>query len=140
MAGMQIAPIAGTGGQAGEQSVEEEFASYTTTISNSDTDVFAFWENDLGIPPYSKWRWIICPFSPPPFRRNRINPTFMEALQMTKFSINQGRLNFAWHWATSEKELVRDDGTEDTLAQLASGAKADVDAAMAHVIDMQKGG
>lgn len=44
MLDMQIAPDAGTRGQSTEQSIEDEFASYTATISNSDTDVLAFWE------------------------------------------------------------------------------------------------
>ena len=40
---MQIAPDANVQELAGQMSVEEEFASYTTTISHSGADVLAFW-------------------------------------------------------------------------------------------------
>lgn len=44
LANMQIAPSAKSQEDSGHQSVEDEFASYTATVSHSNADVLAFWE------------------------------------------------------------------------------------------------
>ena len=58
-------------------------------------------------------------------RRNRINPTLMEALQILKFSLKQERFNFTDGWGTAEADM-RDndvDDSPDLLDGLLSGAE-----------------
>lgn len=38
-------------------------------------------------------------------KRNRVDPVFMEALQMYKFSLKKERLNFMAGWETSEAAM-----------------------------------
>lgn len=69
-------------------------------------------------------------------KRNRIHPTLMEALQMTKFSLKKNRANLVRRSMISEEELACNEDTEDVLAVLASMARADSNKAMAHAINM----
>jgi len=64
-------------------------------------------------------------------KRNRINPTLMEALQMLKFSLKAGRLNFMKDWITPVvmmSDTNKSSDGADLLAELLSGA-------MEHSID-----
>lgn len=51
-------------------------------------------------------------------KRNRINATLMEALQMLKFHFKKQRLNFTDGWTTRREALLRDepDEPEDPFA------------------------
>jgi hypothetical protein len=51
-------------------------------------------------------------------RRNRMNSTTMEALQMLKFYLKKSRLNFMEGWVTSDEEMLTDGADEDLLAKL----------------------
>jgi hypothetical protein len=61
-------------------------------------------------------------------KRNRISPVLMEALQMLKFALKKGRLNFTQDWVTSPFEMQRAEPEEgvDMLAMLLE-AKNDAD-------------
>jgi hAT family C-terminal dimerisation region len=54
-------------------------------------------------------------------KRNRINSTLMEALQMLKFAIKKARLDFTSGWITSEREMQDEVPEEDLLATLLEG-------------------
>lgn len=58
-------------------------------------------------------------------RRNRINPALMEALQMLKFHLKKGRLNFTDAWVTQEKQMSDDDPDRDLLQTLLEGDPQD---------------
>jgi hypothetical protein len=66
-------------------------------------------------------------------KRNRISPALMEALQMVKFSLKKERLDFAKYHAMSEREMLFNEDTEDTLASLAKAGNSND--AMVRVID-----
>jgi hypothetical protein len=52
-------------------------------------------------------------------KRNRIHPVLMEALQMLKFALKKGRLNFTQGWITSESMMCEQDlDSNDLLSQL----------------------
>jgi hypothetical protein len=66
---------------------------------------------------------------------NRIHPILMEALQMMKFLIKKGSINLAQYKVISEKKLVRNNNTDNTLAVFLSMARVNVNTAMAHAIN-----
>jgi len=57
-------------------------------------------------------------------KRNRISPVLMEALQMLKFALKKGRLNFTKDWVTSPLEMQQAEPEEgvDMLATLLEAA------------------
>jgi hypothetical protein len=49
---------------------------------------------------------------------NHISPTLMEALQMLKFALKKGCLDFTSAWMTERKDLAIDNPDGDLLSQL----------------------
>jgi hAT family C-terminal dimerisation region len=54
-------------------------------------------------------------------KRNRISPLLMEALQMLKFHLKKGCINFTADWMMAEKWMIDDDPDEDLLCKLLDG-------------------
>lgn len=53
-------------------------------------------------------------------KRNRMSPMLMEALQLLKFSLKKGRLNFMDGWLTSEVAMRVPQQDDDLLGNLFS--------------------
>jgi hypothetical protein len=58
-------------------------------------------------------------------KRNHINSTLMEALQMLKFALKKACLNFTSGWIMSEREMQDEVPEEDLLATLLEGNQED---------------
>ncbi|KIM61362.1 hypothetical protein SCLCIDRAFT_122301 [Scleroderma citrinum Foug A] len=147
---MQIAPSTKEQEDSGKQSVKDEFASYTGTISYRKANVLAFWELERLRYPTIFWMamdYLPIQASTVPCERvfsssaetdskkqNRISPALMEALQMVKFWLKKDRLDFTRQWITLEKDMVYDEDTEDALARLAT-AEGSLNDAMVQAIN-----
>jgi hypothetical protein len=58
-------------------------------------------------------------------QRNRIHALLMESLQMLKFNLKKGHLNFTEAWMTKPDEMVDNDLNVDLLASLLDGELQD---------------
>ena len=58
----------------------------------------------------------------------------MEALQMLKFWLKKDQLHFTRQWITSQKDMLHDEDTEDTLSHLVA-AEGNLNNAMVQAID-----
>ncbi|KIK81338.1 hypothetical protein PAXRUDRAFT_156320 [Paxillus rubicundulus Ve08.2h10] len=119
---------------SGQQTVEQELASYLATDIAQKTDPLAFWH--VSHATFSTLFQIAMDYLPiqassVPCKQvfsssaetmtkqhNHISPILMEALQMTKFFLKKDWPNFMKGWITSQKDMQQDIEEGDQLAVL----------------------